>query len=80
MSSKKKPFQFQDGLDELTHIIDEMESGDLSLEVSLEKYEKAINLTRQCQNALKSAEQKVQILQEKQDVETLGDFDISDEA
>ena len=39
-----------------------MEEGDLSLEESLQAFEKGIKLTRECQAALQKAEQKVQRL------------------
>ena len=39
-----------------------MEEGDLSLEESLQSFEKGIKLTRECQTALSNAEQKVQKL------------------
>ena len=42
-----------------------MESGDLSLEESLEAFEKGVNLTRFCQDQLQKAELKVQELSSK---------------
>ena len=39
-----------------------MEEGELSLEDSLAAFERGIKLTRECQAALKDAEQKVQVL------------------
>ena len=39
-----------------------MEEGELSLEESLQAFEKGIKLTRECQTALKKAEQKVKVL------------------
>lgn len=42
-----------------------MESGELSLEDSLTAFEQGIGLTRECQAALAQAEQKVQILLER---------------
>ncbi|MEX2130651.1 MAG: exodeoxyribonuclease VII small subunit, partial [Pseudohongiellaceae bacterium] len=39
-----------------------MEEGHLSLEESLKAFEQGIKLTRECQNALQQAEQKVQKL------------------
>ena len=39
-----------------------MEDGKLSLEESLQAFERGIKLTRECQSALKNAEQKVQVL------------------
>ena len=42
-----------------------MEEGDLSLEDSLKKYERGMELSGMCQKALEEAEQRVQILTEK---------------
>ena len=38
------------------------EAGDLSLEESLKAFEQGIKLTRECQQMLEQAEQKVQVL------------------
>ncbi len=63
MSPKKKEgFNFEQALEELESLVTSMEEGDLSLEDSLKAFEKGIKLTRECQTALKQAEQKVQVL------------------
>ena len=49
-------------LQELEALVSSMEDGELSLEESLQAFEKGIKLTRECQTALKNAEQKVQVL------------------
>lgn len=56
---------FETALNELENMIEKMEAGQLSLEESLENFEKGIGLARQCQAALKEAEQKVQLLIEQ---------------
>ena len=53
---------FEKALAELETLVDKMEQGDISLEESLSCFERGMALTRQCQEALKQAEQKVQIL------------------
>jgi len=63
MAKKKTSgFDFENALEELETLVTSMEEGELSLEESLQAFEKGIKLTRECQNALKQAEQKVQIL------------------
>ena len=63
MASKKQSgFNFEESLEELEELVSSMEEGDLSLEESLKAFEKGIKLTRECQTALKKAEQKVQVL------------------
>ena len=56
---------FEQALAELEELVTQMEKGEMSLEDSLSKFEKGIQLTRICQDQLKSAEQKVQMLVEK---------------
>ena len=66
MSSKtKKAPSFEDSLAELEALVERMESGELSLEDSLSAFERGIALTRNCQQALQAAEQKVEILSSK---------------
>ena len=61
-SKKKSPVSFESALSELESLVEHMESGELSLEDSLKSFERGIVLTRSCQEALKEAEQKVEIL------------------
>ncbi len=61
----KKSFPFEDSLSKLEELVEQMENGDLSLEDSLKSFEEGIKLTRECQKALKSAEQKVKLLIEQ---------------
>ncbi len=63
MSKKQDPvFNFEESLASLEELVTAMEDGNLSLEDSLQAFEKGIRLTRECQSALQKAEQKVQIL------------------
>ena len=63
MSAKKQAdFDFEGALEQLEELVASMEDGELSLEDSLKAFEKGIKLTRDCQTALKNAEQKVQVL------------------
>ncbi|MEJ6516574.1 MAG: exodeoxyribonuclease VII small subunit [Pseudomonadales bacterium] len=61
----KKSFPFEESLARLESLVEKMESGDLSLEDSLKTFEEGIKLTRECQQALKTAEQKVNLLIEQ---------------
>jgi exodeoxyribonuclease VII small subunit len=56
---------FEQALKELEGIVERMERGDATLEESLKYFERGIELTRRCQEALKAAEQKVEILIEQ---------------
>jgi len=79
--SKKQPksFDFEKSLENLEELVSAMEEGELSLEESLQAFEKGIKLTRECQSALKNAEQKVQVLiNENGDTEELHIEDVED--
>ena len=56
---------FERSLAELEGIVDKLEAGDLSLDESLQQFERGVQLTRACQTALKQAEHKVDILMRK---------------
>ncbi len=58
----KKPVNLEKALADLESLVDELESGDLTLEKAMKKFEEGIKLTRSCQAALRDAEQKVKIL------------------
>jgi len=70
-----KPKEFEKSLSELKKLVDKMEQGNLSLEKSLEHFEKGICLIRRCQQTLEQAEQKVQILMQTNKDAELEDFD-----
>lgn len=63
MTKKKQAtFDFEQALENLEELVSSMEDGELTLEESLQAFEKGVKLTRECQSALKNAEQKVQLL------------------
>ncbi len=74
MSRKKTVTLFEDSLEELEQLVEQMEQGELSLEQSLKLFERGVKLTNTCQKALEDAEQKVQILLEKNGKQTLEPF------
>jgi exodeoxyribonuclease VII small subunit len=74
MSKKKSTALFEESLAEIERLVNQLEQGDLSLEESLKSIERGVTLTRICQKALQEAEQKVQILIEKNGTQTLESF------
>jgi exodeoxyribonuclease VII small subunit len=52
-------------LEDLEALVARLESGELPLEKALKEFERGVKLTRECQAALKEAEQKVEILLKK---------------
>ena len=59
--SKENPksIDFEEALKELEDLVEKMEQGDLSLEQSLEHFERGVRLTRNCQQSLEQAKLKV---------------------
>jgi len=69
---------FETALQELEALVEKMEQGELSLEDSLQHFERGVKLSRTCQQALKDAEQKVEILLQKNDQEDIVPLDSED--
>jgi exodeoxyribonuclease VII small subunit len=75
MSEARRPrVDLEKALSELEEIVAQLESGQLPLEKSLKHFERGVKLSRECQAALKDAEQKVQVLIDGD----LKDFDTDD--
>lgn len=53
---------FEKSLNELEALVRDLEQGDLPLEKSLSAFERGVRLTRECQQALRQAEQRVEQL------------------
>jgi exodeoxyribonuclease VII small subunit len=53
---------FEAALAELEKIVEKMESGEQTLEEALQSFQRGVELTRQCQQGLKNAEQRVEKL------------------
>lgn len=64
----------EDTLNEITALITKMEQGQLTLEQSLTHFERGITLIKHAQKTLNEAEQKVQILLEKNQGEELSNY------
>lgn len=53
---------FEQSLGELEELVARLEQGDVPLEEALRTFERGVALTRQCQTALRGAQQKVEVL------------------
>lgn len=62
MAKKKSSPSFEEALQKLESLVEKMESGDISLEQSLEWFEEGIRLVKSCRKQMENAEQKVQSL------------------
>ena len=79
MTKKTKSPDLETSLTEITTLIEQMEQGDLSLEQSLNHFERGIKLIKHCQKTLQDAEQKVQILMQNNGEENLDPYENPDE-
>lgn len=64
MATRKTP-SFEDNLKALELLVGQLESGQLNLDDSMKAFEQGIKITRECQALLETAEQKVQVLMNK---------------
>ena len=72
MPKKVKKPSFEETLQRLETIVEKMESGEVTLEKSLDWFEEGMELIKSCRDELEQAEQKVQELVEKSG----GEFDL----
>ena len=74
-SEKKDPSpDFEQSLLELEALVAKLEQGDVPLEEALKTFERGVALTRQCQTALRTAQQKVEVLLARNGEETIESF------
>lgn len=55
-------FQFEKALEDLEKIVEAMESGELTLDQALKKYEEGVGLVRACQSKLVETEKRIETL------------------
>ena len=74
--AKKDEKKFEELMKDLEQIVKELETGEADLDNSIEKYTEAMNIIKQCNEKLSSAEEKVnKILKEDG---TLEEFEVND--
>ncbi len=67
--------EFERSLDELEGLVGRMEKGDMSLDESLQAFERGVSLYRNCQGALEQAELRVRMLMDPNDPASAVPFD-----
>jgi exodeoxyribonuclease VII small subunit len=77
--SKDKLKDFEKSMQHLEKIVGQMESGELGLEESLERFEQGIRLAKSCQDTLANAEMRVEQLIEKNGLQQTVAFEEPDE-
>ena len=60
---------FESALSELESLVKTLEDGNLSLEQSLELFERGVQLSRYCHTRLEQAERRIEVLSEHGDAE-----------
>lgn len=79
MTAKSKLPDFERSLSELEALVAKLEQGDVPLEDALKTFERGVALTRQCQTALRTAQQKVEVLLTRNGNEEIARFAQDDE-
>lgn len=64
---EKKELKFEEALDKLEKIVEELEGGDLSLDESMKRYEEGIRLSKLCSKRLEEAKKKIEQLLKGED-------------
>ena len=80
--TRQKPAtpDFEAALAELESIVQRLEQGEVPLEESLRQFERGVQLARNCQKALRQAEQKIRVLAKDADGEVVErDFEAPDQ-
>jgi exodeoxyribonuclease VII small subunit len=67
LEKKAKKPTFEEALEELETIAQKLESGELTLDESIQYYEKGLALAKFCRQKLEEAERKIEILQKQPD-------------
>ncbi len=60
--AETKEVKFEESLKALEKIVEELEKGSLSLDVSLKKYEEGVKLAQQLSKRLEQAQKRVEVL------------------
>lgn len=65
--AKEKEMSFEETMQKLQEIVQELEKGTLNLEDSVNKFEEGMELSKKCNTILESAEKKINLLIKKED-------------
>ena len=64
-----KEINFEEGMEKLEQIANELEKGDLDLDESVKKFEEGMKISKQCSDMLQEAEKKITMLIKNSDGE-----------
>jgi len=58
----KKEINFEESIEKIEKIAEELESGKLNLDESIKKFEEGMNLSKKCSEYLENAEKKITMI------------------
>ena len=65
MTVKKNDISFEEALKDLERIVEDLNNGDMELEKAITAYEKGIQLKNICEERLKNAQERIELIQNK---------------
>ena len=65
MTVKKNDISFEEALKDLEKIVEDLNNGDMELEKAITAYEKGIQLKNICEERLKNAQERIELIQKK---------------
>ena len=65
MTTNKDDISFEEALKDLEKIVEELNNGDMELEKAITAYEKGIKLKNICEERLKNAQERIELIQNK---------------
>ncbi len=65
MTVKKNDISFEEALKDLEKIVEDLNNGDMELEKAITAYEKGIKLKNICEERLKNAQERIELIQNK---------------
>ncbi len=65
MTVKENDISFEEALKDLEKIVEDLNNGDMELEKAITAYEKGIQLKNICEERLKNAQERIELIQNK---------------
>ena len=65
MTENKKDITFEQALNSLEEIVDQLNDGEMELEKAISAYEKGIKLKNICEAKLKNAQERIELIQKE---------------
>ena len=69
MTENKKDITFEQALNSLEEIVDQLNDGEMELEKAISAYEKGMKLKNICEAKLKNAQERIELIQTEKKIE-----------